>query len=75
MGTLWSGVELAYFQQMLVTVCDDPLVLGWGLGYEPYSNTTAGAKDDSGLPDLGALNIGTRTSVLQEVRVRSIKRG
>jgi hypothetical protein len=72
-GGSWSAVHLANFHQKLVTGCDDPMVLGWGLGNEPYSNTTAGAKDYITLPNLETLYITTMNTVLQALRNSSRK--
>lgn len=72
-GNYWSAVHLANFHQKLVVGCDDPMVLGWGLGNEPYSNTTAGAKDYITLPNLEALYISTMNTVLQALRNSSKK--
>ncbi|AQL40392.1 glycoside hydrolase [Pseudomonas syringae pv. actinidiae ICMP 9853] len=72
-GSSWSAVHLANFHQKLVVDCDDPMVLGWGLGNEPYSNTTAGAKDYITLPNLETLYISTMNTVLQALRNSSRK--
>lgn len=72
-GGSWSAVHLANFHQKLVTGCDDPMVLGWGLGNEPYSNTAAGAKDYITLPNLETLYITTMNTVLQALRNSSRK--
>ncbi|EGH23883.1 prophage PSPPH01, putative cellulase [Pseudomonas amygdali pv. mori str. 301020] len=72
-GTFWSAVHLANFHQKLVTECDDPMVLGWGVGNEPYSNTTVGAKDYITFPALEALYISTMNTVLQALRNSSKK--
>jgi hypothetical protein len=72
-GGSWSAVHLANFHQKLVTGCDDSMVLGWGLGNEPYSNTTAGAKDYITLPNLETLYITTMNTVLQALRNSSRK--
>jgi len=72
-GGSWSAVHLANFHQKLVSELDDPMVLGWGLGNEPYSNTTAGAKDYITLPDLETLYINTMNTVLKALRNSSSK--
>jgi hypothetical protein len=72
-GGSWSAVHLANFHQKLVAGCDDPMVLGWGLGNEPYSNTTTGAKDYITLASLETLYINTMNTVLQALRNSSKK--
>jgi hypothetical protein len=72
-GGSWSAVHLANFHQKLVAGCDDPMVLGWGLGNEPYSNGDTGAKDYITLPNLETLYINTMNTVLQALRNSSKK--
>lgn len=72
-GGSWSAVHLANFHQKLVVACDDPMVLGWGLGNEPYSHDDASAKDYITLPNLETLYINTINTVLQALRNSSKK--
>lgn len=73
-GGSWSAVHLANFHQKLVVACDDPMVLGWGLGNEPYSSTSSAcAKDYITLPNLETLYINTMNTVLQALRNSSKK--
>jgi len=72
-GGYWGAVDLANFHQKLVASCDDPMVLGWGLGNEPYSNTDTSALDYITLADLETLYINTMNTVLQALRNSSSK--
>ena len=72
-GGSWSAVHLANFHQKLVTECDDPMVLGWGLGNEPYSNDNPNAKDYITATGLETLYINTMNTVLQALRKSSRK--
>lgn len=72
-GGSWSAVHLANFHQKLVVACDDPMVLGWGLGNEPYPNPNAGAKDYITSGDLETLYINTMNTVLKALRNSSKK--
>ncbi|MEN5032526.1 cellulase family glycosylhydrolase [Pseudomonas sp. Ps21-P2] len=72
-GGSWSAVHLANFHQKLVVACDDPMVLGWGLGNEPYASNSAGAKDNITAPALETLYINTMNTVLKALRNSSRK--
>ena len=72
-GAAWSAVHLANFHQKLVQACDDPMVLGWGLGNEPYAETRPGATDYITVEDMKALYINTMNIVLKNLRNSSRK--
>lgn len=72
-GGSWSAVHLANFHQKLVAGCDDAMVLGWGLGNEPYSNGDTKAKDYITPTDMESLYISTMNTVLQALRNSSKK--
>lgn len=72
-GASWSAVHLANFHQKLVTACDDPMVLGWGLGNEPYAQTAVGATDYITIDGMKSLYISTMNTVLKYLRNSSKK--
>jgi hypothetical protein len=72
-GGYWGAIHLANFHQKLVAACDDPMVLGWGLGNEPYSNSSVGALDYITPQAMETLYINTMNTVLQALRNSSSK--
>ncbi|PVZ19539.1 MULTISPECIES: cellulase family glycosylhydrolase [unclassified Pseudomonas] len=72
-GAAWSAIHLANFHQKLVQSCDDPMVLGWGLGNEPYFNEQTGATDYITQAGMKTLYINTMNTVLKYLRNSSSK--
>ncbi|MBF7140953.1 MULTISPECIES: cellulase family glycosylhydrolase [Pseudomonas] len=72
-GAAWSAIHLANFHQKLVQSCDDPMVLGWGLGNEPYAQTTPNATDYITAEGMNTLYINTMNTVLKYLRNSSKK--
>ncbi|WP_263264047.1 glycoside hydrolase family 5 protein [Pseudomonas sp. RIT-PI-S] len=72
-GAAWSAVHLANFHQKLVQSCDDPMVLGWGLGNEPYAQPNTAATDYITLDGMKTLYINTMNTVLKYLRNSSKK--
>lgn len=72
-GAAWSAIHLANFHQKLVQSCDDPMVLGWGLGNEPYAQTTPNATDYITADGMNTLYINTMNTVLKYLRNSSKK--
>lgn len=73
-GAAWTAVHLANFHQKLVQSCDDPMVLGWGLGNEPYERTDSTSATDYITKDgMKTLYINTMNTVLKYLRNSSKK--
>ncbi|WP_313739971.1 cellulase family glycosylhydrolase [Pseudomonas sp.] len=73
-GAAWTAIHLANFHQKLVQACDDPMVLGWGLGNEPYEQTdNASATDYITEEGMKTLYINTMNTVLKYLRNSSRK--
>lgn len=72
-GAAWSAIHLANFHQKLVQSCDDPMVLGWGLGNEPYYQTTPNTTDYITKDGMKTLYINTMNTVLKYLRNSSKK--